>query len=76
LESFVDRIYIIKPYSLNEKEIEQDIASFVFSKERHKDINYIFDNPNHPFHTKYCLSVRPFDDLVFDLLRWKDDLLH
>lgn len=74
LESFVDRIYIIKPYNIN-NHLENDINSFKASLKKGKQNNYFFDNPNHPHHTQYCLSVRPFDDLVFDLKRWKDDLL-
>lgn len=75
LESFVDRIYIIKPYNLDDLELQENISSFrksMLSKNRN---NYFFDNPNHPSHTEYCLSVRPFDDLIFDLLRWRDEML-
>ncbi|WP_337871683.1 BsaWI family type II restriction enzyme [Ignavibacterium sp.] len=75
LESFVDRIYIIKPYNLNDQELQQSITSFKHTNFNQKENQYYFDNPNHPHHTKYCLSVRPFDDLIFDLLRWKNDLL-
>lgn len=75
LESFVDRIYIIKPYKLHGNQLQGDIESFNFDRPKQPPMNYIFDNPEHPHHSQYCLSVRPFDDLVFDLLRWKDDLL-
>ncbi|AFH50333.1 Hypothetical protein IALB_2630 [Ignavibacterium album JCM 16511] len=75
LESFVDRIYIIKPYQLDDENLQRDIGLFRESLPTRNQTTYYFDNPNHPQHTSYCLSVRPFDDLVIDLIRWKDDLL-
>lgn len=70
LESFVDRIYIIKPYKENSKELMEDIENFKSQKDK-KQI--CFDNPTYKYHTQYCASVRPFDDLIRDLLRWKED---
>lgn len=74
LESFVDKIYIIKPYNLQDQQLQFDITSFKKTISNQKNEQYYFDNPEHPHHTEYCLSVRPFDDLIMDLLRWKDDL--
>lgn len=76
LESFVDRVYIIKPYQLNSSELKNDIESFekiIHNKKRNK---IYFDNPNSIHHTKYCVSVRPFDDLIFDLFRWKEEIIN
>lgn len=75
LESFVDRIYIIKPYQPDDENLQRDITLFRESLNNRTQTTYYFDNPVHPHHTSYCLSVRPFDDLVIDLIRWKDDLL-
>ncbi len=69
LESFVDRIYIIKRYDKNSKELYIDIEKFKSKSER----QICFDTPNYKFHTEYCASVRPFDDLISDLIRWKED---
>ncbi len=73
LESFVDRIYLIKPYQLEDNELNADIKRFR-TQFGNRNQNYIFDNPNYEHHTEYCLSVRPFDDLIDDLIRWRDDL--
>lgn len=74
LESFVDRIYIIKPYQLNSEELIKDIKAFSLIFNNKKRTNIIFDSPNYKYHTEYCMSVRPFDDLIFDLIRWQEDL--
>ena len=73
LESFIDRTYIIKPYKENSLEIKDDIKKFsaVYEKDKKKQI--YFDNPNHKYHTEYCVSIRPFDDLIIDLLRWQEE---
>lgn len=69
LESFVDRIYVIKPYNEKSKELNLDMEKFNSQSEK----QICFDTPNYKYHTEYCASVRPFDDLIFDLLRWKED---
>lgn len=74
LESFVDRIYIIKSYNPEDKHLLEDISSFKETNFNSSNREYIFDDPSYQYHTEYCLSVRPFDDLIFDLIRWKDDL--
>jgi len=74
LESFIDRIYIIKPYKESGDELKNDIQKFstIFLKQKKNAI--CFDNPNYKHHTKYCVSVRPFDDLIYDLLRWQEEI--
>lgn len=69
LESFVDRSYIINPYKPDDPKLFEDIKKFDPSTIG----SIVFDNPNHKYHTEYCASVRPFDDLINDLLRWKED---
>lgn len=76
LESFVDRVYIIKPYQLKTSELENDIKNFEINLNNKKKKIIYFDNPNSVHHTKYCVSVRPFDDLIFDLLRWKEEIIN
>lgn len=75
LESFVDKIYLIKQYQVDSQQLLDDINSFRNYINNPNDHLIIFDNPEYEFHTEYCLSVRPFDDLIRDLLRWKKDLV-
>ncbi|MCX7610065.1 MAG: BsaWI family type II restriction enzyme [Ignavibacterium sp.] len=74
LESFVDRTYIIKTYELNSIEIQKDIEKFSIALKKGTVKSICFDNPKHKYHTKYCVSVRPFDDLIFDIIRWKEEI--
>ncbi len=74
LESFIDRIYIIKPYEENASELKSDIENFSTNFLKQKKGQFCFDNPAHKYHTAYCVSVRPFDDLVYDLLRWQEEI--
>lgn len=76
LESFIDRIYIIKPYEEDGSKLKNDIqkfAAFFSNKKEQKKIIH-FDNPYHKHHTEYCISIRPFDDLIFDLIRWQEEI--
>jgi hypothetical protein len=54
LESFVDRIYIIKPYELNERKLQSDIELFSDYLNHNIKGKICFDNPNHKYHTEYC----------------------
>lgn len=82
LESFTDRIYTIKNYqSTDDPQLKSDIESFKTFFEQLNDFEILtmksttyFDNPNYEYHTTYCQKVRPFDDLIFDILRWKIEL--
>ncbi|OFV67767.1 MAG: type II restriction endonuclease MjaVIP [Candidatus Syntrophoarchaeum caldarius] len=79
LESFTDGIYIIKNYaSTDDPELKADIERFKGFFDQLDDLELVrmksttyFDDPNYEHHTAYCQKVRPFDDLIFDILRWK-----
>lgn len=74
LESFTDGIYIAKQYTSHDsRELTNDLATFseqISTESKKRSI--VFDNPNFRNHTAYCQSVRPFDDLIFDILHWKE----
>ena len=75
LESFTDGVYIIKQYnSYDSRELIDDLNLFSTqaSVTKPKKRAIIFDKPSSQNHTKYCRSVRPFDDLILDILRWKE----
>jgi hypothetical protein len=80
LESFTDRVYLLKRYDgPDDERLFKDIEKFrsLFPNKLPLyppsiiETNPIFDDPTIPGHTQYCRGVRPFDDLVFDLLRWR-----
>jgi len=81
LETFTDRVYTIKRYSgVRDPQLAQDIEAFQEYLSSLQDktsyarsMTTYFDDPDHPNHTEYCQSVRPFDDLVFDIIRWKNE---
>lgn len=74
LESFTDRVYLVKRYSgLNDPSLRRDI------QQKTKNIKngvktIVFDDMSIPNHTQYCHSVRPLDDLIEDLQRWKIEI--
>lgn len=77
LESFTDGIYTIKNYkSHTDKNLVHDLKSssslLTTTIDERKYIKPHFDDSSIPYHTQYCESVRPFDDLVFQILRWKE----
>ncbi|GEM_PF-1029916 len=77
LESFTDGVYTIKQYKSHEdKTLETDLETFSTTfkplSTSHRVTSPIFDNPTMHHHTKYCESVRPFDELIYKILRWKD----
>jgi hypothetical protein len=74
LESYTDRIYIMTKYAGTDDEklsvdIDRKLRNYRCGK---SDI--IFDDSARANHTDYCHLVRPFDDLIEDLIRWKQDI--
>lgn len=81
LESFLDRIYIIKKYGVEGNDIVKDMNSFHSVFEKAEASGYrgidskIFDDYKRKPHAEYCNAVRPFDDLLFDIMKWKFEKL-
>ena len=74
LESFSDRVYLVKRYT-NDRDPRLDADISLKQGNIDKGINTIvFDNLAVPNHTQYCHSVRPIDDLVDDLRYWKVEI--
>lgn len=79
LESFTDGVYLIKKYKeVDDPILDKDIDRFMDYYNRLEDkTSYtrerttFFDNPEYKYHTEYCESVKPFDDLIFEIIRWK-----
>lgn len=70
LESFTDRIYLINKY---ENPLDTELASDILRKK--DDPNVVaFHDPSRRRHTEYCHLVRPLDDLISDLRRWKAEI--
>jgi len=75
LESFSDGVYLVKRYNgLSDPALRRDIETKQ-SQLRAGIGSIVFDDINIPNHTKYCQSVRPIDDLIVHLRRWKAELL-
>jgi hypothetical protein len=81
VESFLDRVYIIKKYGVGGNDIVKDIERFHSVFERAESSGYrgiesfVFDDAKKKPHAGYCKFVRPFDDLLFDLMKWKFEKL-
>ena len=82
LESFTDKIYLLKMYDgPDDERISQDIRRFRFAFPNELPLyppdivttTPFFDAPTVPGHTRYCRAVRPFDDLIYDLVRWRKE---
>jgi hypothetical protein len=78
-ESFLERAYIIKKYDRVNDGLVKDIDSFcrVFGKDvaTRKGIEpIIFDDNKRKPRAGYCTNIRPFDDLLFDIIRWKSEI--
>jgi hypothetical protein len=75
LESYMDGIYMMKQYGNRKNDLIKDIARFYEVFQKSKQSGYvrqgstIFDEGRKQ--GRYCKQVRPFDDLVFDLMKWK-----
>ncbi|MXX21374.1 MAG: hypothetical protein F4Z46_06320 [Cenarchaeum sp. SB0667_bin_13] len=76
LEAFMDRVYIIKKYG-NGHNMMADISKFhdVFetmqSRGYRSQNTQIFDEWHTPTHAGYCNKIKPFDDLISDIMLWK-----
>ena len=81
LEGFCDRTYIIKKYSEHGYNIIKDIDAFYSVLERAEAQTFrgitsrLFDDFERKPHADYCDNVRPFDDLLFDIMNWKFEKL-
>lgn len=79
LETFMDRVYIIKQYGNGnaQNKIMEDISSFydIFNQMQSRGYRtphtQIFDDYETKFHCGYCNKVKPFDDLISDIMMWK-----
>ena len=75
LESYMDSVYLMSRYGGSEDKLLEDINRFHYAFENSKSVGYqrqntrIFDVERKD--SAYCKQVRPFDDLLFDLMRWK-----
>lgn len=76
LESYTDRVYICKRYSgMGDQTLADDIDSMLHRLDRHEaGDGPSFDDPAVPRHTTHCHLVRPLDDLILDLERWKQEI--
>jgi len=74
LESFADGIYLVKKYrDENDPALIQDIA-YKRAYLQQNSNKVVFDDPTILNHTQYCHCVRPFDNLIQDLLRWRVEI--
>lgn len=77
LETYMDSIYLMKQYKGASNTLESDIASFFEILENSKRSGYerqnskIFEAARKE--GSYCIRVRPFDDMLFDLVQLKFD---
>jgi len=76
LESYTDRLYLCKRYSgIGDPTLGTDIDTMLHQLDRERPTTYpVFDDPSVPHHTEYCHLVRPVDDLISDLRRWKQEI--
>lgn len=74
LESFAERIYLVNHYkSEKDSKLLEDIE-LKHGLLKKNDDSFVFDDTSIPHHTKYCHSVRPIDDLINDLRKWKAEI--
>ncbi len=79
LETFMDRVYVIKQYGNGntQNKIMEDISLFynIFSQMQSRGYRSqntkIFDDCDTKSHCGYCNKVKPFDDLISDIMMWK-----
>ncbi|MBI4258788.1 MAG: hypothetical protein HY619_07520 [Thaumarchaeota archaeon] len=75
VESFMDSTYLMNQYESSSNSLEKDVAKFFEILEDSKQTGYqrqstrIFDSRRNE--NGYCKRVRPFDDLLFDLMQLK-----
>lgn len=81
LECFCDKTYIIKKYDKTHNGLLKDITAFYSIFEMIEAQGYrvstsrVFDDYNSKPHAEYCRNVRPFDDLLIDIMNWKFEKL-
>jgi len=81
LESFLDRVYVIKKYDVENNDIIEDVGKFYPLFEKAEASAYrglqskVFDDSGREPHAGYCQMIRPFDDLLYDIMRWKFEKL-
>jgi BsaWI restriction endonuclease type 2 len=78
LETFTDKIYVIKKYSADKGyNLAEDINNFYNVLKKMQPIGYrslgtkVFDDYEFKPHCGYCNKVRPFDDIISDIMNWK-----
>ncbi len=79
LETFMDRVYIIKEYGNGHghNNIANDVAEFYNVFDKVQATGYrspettIFDDCDTKSHCGYCNKVKPLDDLISDIMMWK-----
>jgi hypothetical protein len=70
LEAFCDRVYVMKQYIKDDNPLlDSDIQ-----RKKANPNSIVFDDVKLEKHTKYCHSVRPFDELINDLIKWKEEV--
>ena len=76
LESYTDRLYICSQYQgVGDRRLAEAIEAMLHRLDRRSaEMTPCFDDPFHPHHTSYCHLVRPLDDLILDLERWKEEI--
>lgn len=76
LESYTDRVYLCKRYTgVGDERLAEDIDAMLHQMDRRKvEGGPFFDDPSFPRHTSYCHLVRPIDDLIDDLKRWREEI--
>jgi hypothetical protein len=75
LEAFCNRVYLVKKYRDPEDPIlDKDIETKAQNLKNGVSVP-VFDDVNIYNHTQYCHSVRPLDDLIDDLCRWRAEIL-
>jgi hypothetical protein len=80
LECYTHRVYLVKKYtSTKDPILESDIGAFCArlktSTAEQRQAKPCFDDLSSANHTRYCPHVCPLDELYFDILRWRAEVL-
>lgn len=75
LEAFTNRVYLVKQYENKKNDMMKDEDRFasILDNPPSRDERSVFDNLRSD---SYCPQVRPPDDLMFDLIKWKNEYLN
>jgi len=77
-ECFLEKVYIIKKYDKVNNGIVKDINDFRHIFEEAPNARgfefLVFDDYKRKPHAGYCGKIRPFDDLLFDIVKWKTQI--